>query len=90
MKIPHARFFFKDQKQWEMFGEAGHIEEAPSFLKKQGVEIERESKNVKSGSDLNGKDTKSQGDDVALCGGGTEYPRGATSPGARRLEIYHG
>ena len=80
----------KDQKQWEIYGEAGHTEKALNFLKKEGVEIERESKNVKSGSDLDGKDTRSQGDEVALYGGGTEYPRGATSSGARRLEIYHG
>ena len=84
----------KDQKRpeetMEMYGEAGHIEEAPSYLKKEGVEIERQPKNVKSRSGLNEKDTRSQGDEVALYGGGTEYPRGATSSGAQRLEIYHG
>ena len=80
----------KDQKQWEMYGEAGHIGKALSFLQKEGVEIVRESKYDKSDSGLNRNDTRSQGDEVAMYGGGTEYPRGATSPGARQLEIYHG
>ncbi|XP_068721738.1 uncharacterized protein [Montipora capricornis] len=45
----------KDQKQWEMYGEASHIEKALSFLKKEGVEIERDSKKVTSGRSKGGE-----------------------------------
>ena len=32
----------KDRKQWEMYGEASHIEEALKYLEQEGLEIKRE------------------------------------------------
>ena len=61
----------KDQKQWEMYGEASHLEKALSFLKKEGVEIERESKKVTNG--------RFKGAEMALDEDGAEHLRGATS-----------
>ena len=61
----------KDQKHWEMYGEASHIEKALSFLKKEGVEIERGSKKVTIGI--------SKGFEMALDGDGAEYLRAASS-----------
>ena len=34
----------KDRKQWEMYGEASHIEEALKYLEQEGLEIKRETK----------------------------------------------
>ncbi|XP_068724849.1 uncharacterized protein [Montipora capricornis] len=80
----------KDQKQWEMYGEASHIEKALSFLKKEGVEIERESKKVTKGG--------FKGGEMALDGDGAEYLRGAKSSDDRfvtyqgrvKLSVYKG
>ncbi|XP_068724851.1 E3 ubiquitin-protein ligase TRIM45-like isoform X3 [Montipora capricornis] len=58
----------KDQKQWEIYGEADHIEKALGFLKKEGVKIE---KKVIYG--------RSKGGEMALDGDGAEFPRGAPS-----------
>ncbi|XP_068724843.1 uncharacterized protein [Montipora capricornis] len=68
----------KDQKQWEMYGEASHIEKALSFLTKEGVELERDSKKITSG--------RSKGGKMALGGDGADHF--VTYQGRVKLSVY--
>ena len=68
----------RDQKYWEMYGEAGHLQKALSYLKKIGVEVEMESKAFKDESDLAGR-AKSKGAESVLDGDQSENPRGSTT-----------
>ena len=78
----------KDQKHWEMYGEEGHLQEALSYLKRMGVEIEMGSKALKDGSDLAGR-VKSKGAEKSLDGGQSENPRGFTTS-SDQLVLYYG
>ena len=68
----------RDQRHWELYGEAGHLQKALSYLKTAGVKIEMESKAFKDGSDLAGR-SKSKGAESVLDGDQTENPRGSTT-----------
>ena len=78
----------KDQKHWEMYGEAGHLQEALSYLKRMKVEIEMESKAFKDGSDQAGR-AKSKEAEKSLDGDQSENPRGFTTS-SNQLVLYYG
>ena len=78
----------RDQKHWEMYGEAGHLQKALSYLKRMGVEIEMESKAFKDGSDLAGR-VKSKGAERALNGDQSKNPRGSTTS-SDKLVLHYG
>ena len=67
----------KDRKQWEMYGEASHIEEALKYLEQKGVEIKRE---TEMAMDEDGRRrTKQNEEDMDVDP--SDYPKDAKSPG---------
>ena len=78
----------KDKKHWEMYGEAGHLQKALSYLKTTGVKIEMESKAFKDGSGQAGR-AKSKGAESNLDGDQSENPRGSTTS-TDKLVLYYG
>ena len=78
----------KDQKHWEMFGEADHLQEALSYLKRMRVEIEMESKAFNDGSDLAGR-AKCKGAETVLDGHRSENPKGFITS-SDQLVFYYG
>ena len=71
-----------------MYGEAGHLQKALSYLTRIGVEVEMELKSFKRGSDLAGR-TKSKGAKSVLDGDQSENLRGSTTS-SDMLVLYHG
>ena len=67
----------KDRKQWEMYGEASHIEEALKYLEQEGVEIKRE---TEMAMDEDGRRrTKQNEEDMDVDP--SDYSRDNKSPG---------
>ena len=78
----------KDKKHWEMYGEAGHLQKALSYLKTTSVKIEMESKAFKDGSGQ-ARRAKSKGAESNLDGDQSENPRGSTTS-SDKLVLYYG
>ena len=78
----------RDQKYWEMYGEAGHLQKALRCLKRMGVEIEMESKAYKDANDQAGR-VKSKGAERSLNGDQSENPRGSRTS-SDELVLYYG
>ena len=78
----------RDQKHWEMYGEAGHLQKALRYLKRIGVEIKMESKPYKDVSEQAGR-AKSKGPERSLNGDQSENPRGSRTS-SDELVFYHG
>ena len=77
-----------DQKHWEMYGEAGHLQKAFRCLKRMDIEIEMESKAFKDGSGQ-ARRAKSKGAESNLDGDQSENPRGSTTS-SDKLVLYYG
>jgi len=77
-----------DQKHWEMYGEAGHLQKAFRCLKRMGIEIEMESKAYKDGNDRAGR-VKSKGAERSFNGDQSENPRGSRTS-SDELVLYYG
>ena len=77
-----------DQKHWEMYGEAGHLQKAFRCLKRLGIEIEMESKAYKDGNDRAGR-VKSKGAERSFNGDQSENPRGSRTS-SDELVLYYG
>ena len=71
----------KNQKQWVLYGEASHIEEALEFLEKEGVEINREREDEK-GRRKKAKDVE---EDMEV-----DPPETSSGDPGHRLEAYIG
>mgnify|MGYP000214678289 CR=1 FL=1 len=78
----------RDQKHWEMYGEAGHLQKALRYLKRMGVEIEMESKAVKDGSEQAGR-VKYKDAERSLNGDQSDNPTGSRTS-SDELVLYYG
>ena len=78
----------RDQKHWELYGEAGQIEEALKFLEQEGVEIKRETESTKD-EDEDGIRKKPNDGEEPMDVDPHESSRGARNPGNRH-ETYLG
>lgn len=66
----------KEQRHWELYGEARHIEEALKYLEKEGVEIKRETNNA---IDENARHKKPKDDEEDMDVDPPEYSSSSSS-----------